>query len=349
MNKMMVAREILKVAKELLAIEFPTQDAMKKYLDEHPDADKSNHKVVETKKDEPKKEEKKPESDKPANKKDVVRKKINEFVGEHGDAALDVGYAIMNVRKVWNEVVGKLPKNPTQKQWDKAWSSAKPEEADRRTWYAAVAVYGEDWREFTGDYDEFTEVPKETVWDAYELVQEEEQTNKKEEKASMNKMMVAAELVKLAKMLSGDWQPVRRDVDVGLRNVQVKDSLTSYAPRITAIVKNEAVKFLGAQEIRVRPADLIRVWSKYLAMVDAEINANKYHYYVVFSFESTSGTQFIALNCSGRIGIVERTYDLTDKFLGGPADNMDSAIGAAEKHMSTKVSKGYQLMPMVRG
>jgi len=31
------------------AMEFPTQDAMKKYLDEHPDADKSNHKVVEKK------------------------------------------------------------------------------------------------------------------------------------------------------------------------------------------------------------------------------------------------------------------------------------------------------------
>ena len=35
------------------AMEFPTQDAMDKYLKEHPEADKSNHKVVETKKDAP--------------------------------------------------------------------------------------------------------------------------------------------------------------------------------------------------------------------------------------------------------------------------------------------------------
>ena len=37
---------LLKLARELLAMDFPTQDAMDKYLKEHPDADRSNHKVV---------------------------------------------------------------------------------------------------------------------------------------------------------------------------------------------------------------------------------------------------------------------------------------------------------------
>jgi hypothetical protein len=45
-----VARALLMVAKRLMAIDFPTQGAMDKYLKEHPDADKSNHKVVEQKK-----------------------------------------------------------------------------------------------------------------------------------------------------------------------------------------------------------------------------------------------------------------------------------------------------------
>lgn len=60
MNEIAVARELLRVAKSLMAMDFPTQDAMDKYLKEHPDADKSNHKVVETKKEEaPEKEENK--------------------------------------------------------------------------------------------------------------------------------------------------------------------------------------------------------------------------------------------------------------------------------------------------
>jgi predicted RNA-binding Zn-ribbon protein involved in translation (DUF1610 family) len=46
------------VVRELTAIEFPTQDAYDKYMKEHPDADKSLHRVVETKKETPAKEEK---------------------------------------------------------------------------------------------------------------------------------------------------------------------------------------------------------------------------------------------------------------------------------------------------
>lgn len=56
-----VAREVLFVAKELLAIDFPTQDAMDKYLKEHPDADKSNHRVVEKKKTQETKKKPEPE------------------------------------------------------------------------------------------------------------------------------------------------------------------------------------------------------------------------------------------------------------------------------------------------
>ena len=57
MNKALVAKELLAIAREFVAIDFPTKDAYDKYMDEHPDADRSNHKVVETKKDEPATEE----------------------------------------------------------------------------------------------------------------------------------------------------------------------------------------------------------------------------------------------------------------------------------------------------
>lgn len=54
-----------KVASSILGMEFPSQDAMDKYLKDHPDADRANHKVVKTQKPRTKKdvkvEEKKPE------------------------------------------------------------------------------------------------------------------------------------------------------------------------------------------------------------------------------------------------------------------------------------------------
>jgi hypothetical protein len=45
MNRVVIASEILKIAKELMAIEFPTQDALDKYLKDHPGADRSFHQV----------------------------------------------------------------------------------------------------------------------------------------------------------------------------------------------------------------------------------------------------------------------------------------------------------------
>jgi len=57
MNRTLVAKELVKIARELVAMEFPTQDAYDKYMKEHPDADKSLHSVKETKK-EPAKQEK---------------------------------------------------------------------------------------------------------------------------------------------------------------------------------------------------------------------------------------------------------------------------------------------------
>jgi hypothetical protein len=57
MDNVRIARRLLFMAKELIGIDFPTQDAYDKYMKEHPDADKTNHRVVETKKDAPKQEE----------------------------------------------------------------------------------------------------------------------------------------------------------------------------------------------------------------------------------------------------------------------------------------------------
>ncbi len=48
MNKEMVAVELVTAASDIMAMDFPTQDIMDKYLKKHPAADKSKHKVVES-------------------------------------------------------------------------------------------------------------------------------------------------------------------------------------------------------------------------------------------------------------------------------------------------------------
>jgi hypothetical protein len=47
-SSMMIASELVKIAKNLVSFEFPTQEALDKYLKEHPGANKSLHRVVKT-------------------------------------------------------------------------------------------------------------------------------------------------------------------------------------------------------------------------------------------------------------------------------------------------------------
>jgi hypothetical protein len=146
------------------------------------------------------------------------------------------------------------------------------------------------------------------------------------------------------------WEPVRKDVDVRMRNKEVNQSLTSYAPRISTAMRKKAAVGLEREGFDVNPRALSREWSVYLAYIAPEENANKYHYYVVYSFETPEGTpMYVGWNCSGRIGIIERAYDLTDKYIGGPTMRLNQAIAACEKHLNTKLRKGYERMKMIRG
>jgi len=55
MNRIKVAQELVLLAKSLISMDFPTEEAMKKYLEEHPGADRTLHRVKETRKDDEKK------------------------------------------------------------------------------------------------------------------------------------------------------------------------------------------------------------------------------------------------------------------------------------------------------
>ena len=153
------------------------------------------------------------------------------------------------------------------------------------------------------------------------------------------------------KVKKADWEPIRRDVDIRMRNKEVKQSLTSYAPALSKKMRIKVVATLAEYGgVSARPRDLDRRWSSYLVIVDPRANANKYHYYVVYSVENDMGEEvYVGWNCSGRIGIIERAYDLTAKYFGGPVSSLTKAIAACEKHLRTKERKGYERIKMTRG
>ena len=153
-----------------------------------------------------------------------------------------------------------------------------------------------------------------------------------------------------ASITASPWEPMRNDVNVSMRNKEMLDSVTSYAPAISQKMRKKVVGALSEMGYDVRPNELKREWSTYLTYIDYERNNNKYHYYVVYSFESPDGEElFTGWNCSGRVGIIERAYDLTAKYLRGPATSLNRAIAACEKHLKTKERKGYERQKMIRG
>ena len=72
MNRRAAEYHIRRIANSILAMEFPTQDAFDKYMDEHPDADPRHHRVVQQQTQAPAKQEK------PTEKKDVPKEKAPE-------------------------------------------------------------------------------------------------------------------------------------------------------------------------------------------------------------------------------------------------------------------------------
>ena len=127
-----VAKELLAVMKELYAMEFPTQDALDKYLKDHPAADKAKHKVKETKEEKPEKEapaEKgKGEKEAPAEKdkgkevpegEDKVSKPDKISGQEVNDNAWNASVEISKARKDWAKKTIK----------DKKWMDGASEES----------------------------------------------------------------------------------------------------------------------------------------------------------------------------------------------------------------------------
>lgn len=115
MNAVAAARDLLVMAKELVGIDFSTQHEFDKYMKDHPDADRSNHRVV--KKDKP---SSKPES------KPVKQTKPEESAEseEHHNKHL-TGEAFHS-KKGWRTRDGKeLPKHVASRVIPPAWKEVR--------------------------------------------------------------------------------------------------------------------------------------------------------------------------------------------------------------------------------
>jgi hypothetical protein len=197
----------------------------------------------------------------------------------------------------------------------------------------------------------------------------------------MNRKYIASELFQAAKEMTGTasksiGEIVNRELALVARDMQAvpigetmnykvdphrrtEDKVPDYAS--FAPVMSAKCRALAVEELKkekgwsVNKSQLKREWSAYYTMKDERNNNHKFHYYAIFSFEWDDETYFVGMNCSGRIGRVERVYDLTLKNGRGypayPAASERDAKGCIEPHMKQKTSKskGYVLTKMTRG
>lgn len=136
----------------------------------------------------------------------------------------------------------------------------------------------------------------------------------------------------------------------GTRNESFIRSLTSFAPKMARYLRELAIEKASDRNRNISVSSLKKEWSKYLAYTNemaGQMGSNKFHYYVVYSYDFNGTKYYVALNCSGKIGYIERGYDLTEKFFGGHVTDLNSAIAAINKHLKTKLNKGYVQTNMV--
>ena len=161
----------------------------------------------------------------------------------------------------------------------------------------------------------------------------------------MNRVAVAKELLAVAKLLEADWKSLTDDVNISTRNRDMHQPWSIFAPQLGRELRNQAAQSVAKDGYAVTANELKRVWSTLLTYVDAEANTNKYHYYAIYEFQDGDITYYVGMNTSGRIGIMERAYDLTKLYLGGPARTFVQAQQAVDRHLKTKLAKGYRVAP----
>ena len=156
----------------------------------------------------------------------------------------------------------------------------------------------------------------------------------------MNTNAVRTELLKIAKMIQS-W----KIEDKQTRGQAYLPSEKKLAPTIAAHMRDLIYDGIEKNGYQTPKSSLKQEWSEYLTMTEG--SHNKYHYYAIYSFGANGKKYYTGANVYGRIGEVGGGTDLTMKFAGGPVDSMQEAMKAVNKHMHSKIQKGYQPTTMV--
>lgn len=138
---------------------------------------------------------------------------------------------------------------------------------------------------------------------------------------------------KIAKKLVREaYSPMRKN-DTDSRNTSWYDMVTTYAPNLSKNCRN-----FVANKYEVRPNEIKLQQTHYLMYRDEKNNNNKFHYYALYYLPQGN---YVCVNCSGRIGFIERTFDLTKKMFPNEMCDEYQALKAMNNHMRSKLNKGY--------
>ena len=155
MKKELIAKELLRIAKEILSIEFATKQQLNKYLKEHPEADPKKHSVKENKKVQKKqtKEITSPEFHKEV---EGLRKNISERANE-----LEKTENLSSLKDGLNNAAGRLD-NLSRNLYNNQHLEKSNEEIERQQYQKLKDSYEETYQ-LLNDYADAIEFKKQVT------------------------------------------------------------------------------------------------------------------------------------------------------------------------------------------
>ena len=151
----------------------------------------------------------------------------------------------------------------------------------------------------------------------------------------------------MAKNIVSDFMPILKKKETERRNQSWNNMITSYAP----FLAKHCREFISDEyDLKnENKLELVKNETKFLFFRDVEKNSNKYHYFVIFKFEKEGEDYFVAVNCSGRVGFIEREYDLTYITYKRPGKSLQEAKRVIDSYMNKKINKGYEEIRLRQG
>ena len=148
--------------------------------------------------------------------------------------------------------------------------------------------------------------------------------------------MTYEDIEAMAKRITSAYSPILKNKETETRNKSCNDMVTSYSPAMAKHLK-EFIK----NKYNAKTVEILKNETKLLMFRDENKNSNKYHYFTIIKFDKDGEDFYSAVNCSGRIGFIEREYDLTELVYKKPAKDLQSAKRVMDSYINKKEQKGY--------